>query len=68
MKTPLYHFTKKILSITHLRLVGHKAYGYVDTKGEKQAVQATECIMVGYSSSHKRYCLWEPTTSKILIS
>ena len=56
-------------NVGHMRIFGILAYAFVPPQQHhKLQDKATKCVSVGYNKESKGYRLFQPTTSKIIIS
>ena len=65
-KTPIEVWSGSPADYSELRVFGCTAYAHVDNG--KLEPRAVKCIFLGYKSGVKGYKLWNPETSKVVIS
>jgi hypothetical protein len=67
--TPLELFTGNKPSLTHLRILGCKAYAHIPKeKCDKFATTSMECIYIGYTENYKAYCLYHKHSRRVFES
>lgn len=68
-ETPFEAWNKKKLELSHVRVFGAEAYSYIDKQFRKKMdKKAQKLMLVGYQAESTNYRLWDPETSKIIIS
>lgn len=68
-KTPYELFFKQKPDISHLRVIGCRAYVHIpDAKHMKLESKGIPCWLVGYGEETKGWRMWDPVTRKFIIS
>ena len=69
LKTPFEVFYGYKLEISHLRILGCRAFAYIP-KDDRRKVDAKsiECVFVGYYDDQKAYKLFHPSSHKLIAS
>ncbi|UYV69226.1 hypothetical protein LAZ67_6002891 [Cordylochernes scorpioides] len=66
-KVPDELWSSRKPSVRHLKAFGCLAYSHIPTERRKKLDnRANRCILVGYSSQTKGYCLWCPETQHVI--
>ena len=68
-KSPLEVLKHRKIDLSHLRVFGSVCYVHVQAKHrDKLDPRAIKCIFLGYSSTQKGYCCYDPVSKKKFVS
>lgn len=69
LKTPMEMWNGKPADYSQLHTFESHVYVMYNTQEtSKLDPKSRKCIFLGYANGIKGYCLWDPTTRKVLIS